>query len=187
MHACFGTKINSTIATLLATLIESKLGYIVRPRSDDYRICLSSRKRIREELLINELTDQFDIYDIMSIAVKNTIDLLWKTWCTAKQFGKDLSGRKFTQNDARYEYAKFEKYSPSIVKEALRELFHEKFDLLGTESILEKIRNKEISVVWVDTKNFSALAEPILDHTTKSFPSPVDIDPAILELSLIHI
>ena len=180
LHACFGTKINSTIATLLATLIESKLGYIVRPRSDDYRICLSSRKRISENLLFDELTGQLDIYDIMSIAVKNTIDLLWKTWCTAKQFGKDLSGTTFTQNEARWLYTN-QKHTP-IVKEALRELFHEKFDLLGAESILEKIRNKEISVVWVDTKNFSALAEPILDHTTKSFPSPVDIDPAILEL-----
>ena len=130
--------------------------------------------------MFDELTGQLDIYDIMSIAVKNTIDLLWKTWCAAKQFGKDLSGTTFTQNEARWLYTN-QKHTP-IVKEALRELFHEKFDLLGAESILEKIRNKEISVVWVDTKNFSALAEPILDHTTKSFPSPVDIDPAILEL-----
>ena len=180
LHACFGTKINSTIATLLATLIESKLGYIVRPRSDDYRICLSSRKRISEELLIDELTGQFDIYAIMSTAVKNTINLLWKTWCVVKQFGKDLSGTEFTKSRAHLIYTIFE--DGPVVKEALRELFHENFDLLGTESILEKIRNKEISVVWVDAKNFSTLAEPILDHTTKSFPSPVDIDPAILDL-----
>ena len=68
------------------------------------------------------------------------------------------------------------------MKEALRELFHDKFDLSNTENILTKIKNKEIAIVWLDTKKFSSLADPILDNTTKSFPSPANVDKSILDL-----
>ena len=180
LHACFGTKINSTIAKLLGSLLESTLGSIVRTKSDAYRISLSSPKRISEKHLIDELTSQIDIYDIMSIALQNTINLDWATWCVAKQFNVVQRGARFTKQEANWIYKRFE--GEPLVKEALRELFHDNFDLLGTESILEKIRNKEINIVWIDTENFSTLAEPILDNTTKSFPSPVNIAPAILDL-----
>ena len=180
LHACFGTKINSTIAKLLGSLLESTLGSIVRTKSDAYRISLSSPKRISEKHLIDELTNQIDIYDIMSIALKNTINLDWTTWCVAKQFNVVQRGARFTKQEANWIYKRFE--GEPLVKEALRELFHDNFDLLGTEFILEKIRNKEINIVWIDTENFSSLAEPILDNTTKSFPSPVNIAPAILDL-----
>ena len=86
LHACFGTKINSTIATLLSSLLSSTLAYRVDARSDAYRICLSSKKRISEKHLIDELTGQFDIYNIMTTALKNTNNMNWKTWCVAKQF-----------------------------------------------------------------------------------------------------
>ena len=164
----------------MGSLLESTLGSIVRTKSDAYRISLSSPKRISEKYLIDELTNQIDIYDIMSIALKNTINLDWTTWCVAKQFNVVQRGARFTKQEANWIYKRFE--GKPLVKEALRELFHDNFDLLGTESILEKIRNKEISVVWIDTENFSTLAEPILDNTTKSFPSPVNIAPAILDL-----
>jgi ATP-dependent Lhr-like helicase len=66
--------------------------------------------------------------------------------------------------------------------EALRELFHDKFDLKSTETILNKIRNKEIQIEWVDVNKFSKLAEPLLDHTAKYYASPASVDQAILDL-----
>ena len=70
LHACFGTKINSTLAILLSSLLSSTLGYRVDARSDAYRICLSSKKRISEKNIIDELTDQFSIYNIMTTALR---------------------------------------------------------------------------------------------------------------------
>ena len=180
LHACFGTKINSTIATLLSSLLSSTLAYRVDARSDAYRICLSSKKRISEKHLIDELTSQFDIYNIMTTALKNTNNMNWKTWCVAKQFSIVERGATFSTKDANSIYKQFE--DGPIVKEALRELFHDKFDLPNTENILTKIRNKEIIVTWVENNKFSSLADPILDSTTKSFPSPANIDKSILDL-----
>ena len=180
LHTCFGTKINSTIGMILASLLESTLASPVTTKSDAYRICLSSKKRIREKDLINELTSEFEIDSIMSIAIKDTNDMIWKIWCVAKQFGIVERGAVYEFKQARYIS---ERYTDTpIVKEAIRELFHDRFDLLNTGSILQKIRNKEIAIVWIDAKNFSTLAEPILDNTTKNYPSPVNIDKSILEL-----
>ena len=47
LHACFGTKINSTIATLLSSLLESTLGSIVRTKSDAYRIVYHLQKEFQ--------------------------------------------------------------------------------------------------------------------------------------------
>jgi len=180
LHACFGTKINSTIGMLLASLLESTLASPVTTKSDAYRICLSSKKRISENDLINELTSEFDIHEIMSTALKNTNDMIWKTWCVAKQFGIVERGAVYEFRQARYI---FERYVDTpLVEEAKRELFHDRFDLLNTDNILQKIKNKEIGIVWVDTKSFSALAGPILDNTTKNYPSPANIDKSILDL-----
>ena len=165
---------------LLSSLLSSTLGYTVAARSDAYRICLSSKKRISEKNLIDEFTGQFDIYNIMTTAIKNTNDMNWKTWCVAKQFSVVERGATFTAKAANIIYKQFE--DGPIVKEALRELFHNKFDLPNTESILTKIKNKEINIIWIETKEFSSLADPILDNTTKSFPNPQNIDKSILDL-----
>ena len=150
LHACFGTKINSTIGMLLASLLESTLASPVTTKSDAYRICLSSKKRISENDLINELTSKFDIHEIMSTALKNTNDMIWKTWCVAKQFGIVERGAVYEFRQARYI---FERYVDTpLVEEAKRELYHDRFDLLNTDYILQKIKNKEIAIVWVDTK-----------------------------------
>ena len=180
LHTCFGTKINSTIGMILASLLESTLASPVTTKSDAYRICLSSKKRIREKDLINELTSEFEIDSIMSIAIKDTNDMIWKIWCVAKQFGIVERGAVYDFKQSRYIS---ERYTDTpIVKEAIRELFHDRFDLLNTESILEKIKNKEINIVWIDAKNFSTLADPILDNTTKNYPSPANVDKSILDL-----
>jgi len=74
-------------------------------------------------------------------------------------------------------------YSKSpLVKEALRELFHDKYDLPNAEKILNKIKKNEISIKWYDITKFSKIAEPILDNSTKYYSSPSNIDKGILDL-----
>jgi ATP-dependent Lhr-like helicase len=77
----------------------------------------------------------------------------------------------------------YERYSKTaLVHEALRELFHDKYDLKNTEKILKKIKDDEIHVTWLEVDKFSKLAEPILDHTAKYYASPANLDKGILDL-----
>jgi len=48
--------------------------------------------------------------------------------------------------------------------------------------ILKKIREDEIHLKWLEVEQFSKLAEPILDHTTKYYSSPANLDKGILDL-----
>ena len=180
LHACFGTKINATLATLLSSMLSAKLGFMVESRSDAYRIVLSSKAKISEKSLIDVLKDQYDLDAIVTASLGGTHNVNWKTWCVAKKFGTVGRDAIYDRKSARFLYERYS--STPLVSEALRELFHDKYDLESTKKILEKIQNNEIQIKWHTVDTFSKLAEPILDHTTKYYSSPSNINKGILEL-----
>ncbi len=181
LHACFGSKINATLSALLSSMLSGRLGFLVESRSDAYRIVLSSKARILEKQLIDVLQDEYDLSVIVTASLTGTHNVNWRTWCVAKKFGVVGRGAIYERKSARFLYERYAK-SP-LVKEALRELFHDKYDLKNTEKILNKIRNNnEIAIKWFDVTQFSKIAEPILDKSTKYYSSPSNIDKGILDL-----
>jgi ATP-dependent Lhr-like helicase len=180
IHSCFGTKINSTLATVLSSMLSSILGFLVDSRSDGYRIVLSSRSRISEKIFLEVLKDDYVLSSMVSTSLKGTHNVNWRTWCVAKKFGVVRRGAIYEKKSARFLYERYSK--TPLVKEALRELFHDKYDLQNTDKILKKIQENLILVKWIEVDQFSKLAEPILDHTTKYYSSPVNLDKGILDL-----
>src|SRR5712692_8570476 len=61
IHACFGTRINATISTLLSAMLSAKSGYLANSRSDAYRIMMSSNGRIQENGVTDVLADNYDL------------------------------------------------------------------------------------------------------------------------------
>ena len=180
IHACFGSRINSTLATILSSFLSSTLGYVVESRSDAYRIVLTSNARIRKKIFVETLTEKFNLYDIISVSLTGTHNVNWRTWCVAKKFGIVSRGSIYDRKSGHFLYERYQ--NTPVVKESLRELFHDKFDLTGTEDIITRIRNNEIQIEWIDVDKFSKLAEPLLDHTTKYYSSPASVDKAVLDL-----
>tara|TARA_B100001964_G_scaffold245833_1_gene337205 strand:+ start:28513 stop:31254 length:2742 start_codon:yes stop_codon:yes gene_type:complete len=180
IHSCFGTKINSTLSTLLSSMLSSILGSIVDTRSDGYRIVLSSRSRISEKLFFEVLKDDYDLHSMVTASLTGTHNVNWRTWCVAKKFGIVGRGAIYERKSARFLYERYSK--TALVHEALRELFHDKYDLKNTEKFLKQIRDDQIHVKWIEVDQFSKLAEPILDHTAKYYSSPVNLDKGILDL-----
>ena len=185
IHSCFGTKINSTLSALLSAMISSMLGFMVDSRSDGYRIVLSSRSRISEKLFLEVIKNNYDLYSIVTASLTGTHNVNWKTWCVAKKFGVVGRGAIYEKKSARFLYERYVK--TSLVKEALRELFHDKYDLENTDKILKKIRDNEITIKWLEIDTFSKLAEPILDHTAKYYSSPANLDKGIIDLVKIRL
>jgi ATP-dependent Lhr-like helicase len=180
IHSCFGTKINSTLSTLLSSMLSSILGSIVDTRSDGYRIVLSSRSRISEKLFFEVLKDDYDLHSMVTASLTGTHNVNWRTWCVAKKFGIVGRGAVYERKSARFLYERYSK--TALVHEALRELFHDKYDLKNTENFLKQIQDDQIHVKWIEVDQFSKLAEPILDHTAKYYSSPVNLDKGILDL-----
>ena len=180
IHACFGSRINSTLATILSSFLSSTLGYVVESRSDAYRIVLTSNARIRKKIFVETLTEKFNLYDIISVSLTGTHNVNWRTWCVAKKFGIVSRGSIYDRKSGHFLYERYQ--NTPVVRESLRELFHDKFDLTGTEGIINRIRNSEIQIEWIDVDKFSKLAEPLLDHTTKYYSSPASVDKAVLDL-----
>jgi len=148
IHACFGTKINSTLATILSSLLESTLGYVVQSRSDAYRIVLESKARFYKKIFGDALTEEFVLRDVVTASLVGTHNVNWRTWCVAKKFGMVGRGAIYDRKSGRCIYERHR--NTPIVMEALRELFHDKFDLKSTETVLNRIRSNEIQFEWVD-------------------------------------
>ena len=180
LHSCFGTKINSTLSTLLSSILSSILGFLVDSRSDGYRIVLSSNSRISEKLFLEVLKDDYDLYSMVTASLKGTHNVNWRTWCVAKKFGVVGRGAIYERKSARFLYERYSK--TALVHEALRELFHDKYDLENSEKILKKIKEDEIHITWLEVDQYSKLALPILDHTAKYYSSPANLDKGILDL-----
>jgi ATP-dependent Lhr-like helicase len=180
IHSCFGTKINSTLSTLLSSMLSSILGSIVDTRSDGYRIVLSSRSRISEKLFFEVLKDNYDLHSMVTASLTGTHNVNWRTWCVAKKFGVVGRGAIYERKSARFLYERYSK--TALVHEALRELFHDKYDLKNTEKFLKQIQDDQIHVKWLEVDKFSKLAEPILDHTSKYYSSPANLDKGIIDL-----
>jgi len=180
IHSCFGTKINSTLSTLISSMLSARTGYLVDSRSDAYRIMLSSNGRILENHIAEILKSEYDLTKLVGPSLTGTHNLNWRTWCVAKKFGIVGRGSTYDRKSARFIYEKY--LNTPLATEALRELYHDKYDLDKTKELLKKVRSNEIQLKWIEVESFSKLAEPILDHTTKYYAAPANIDKGILDL-----
>ena len=179
LHSCFGTKINSTLKIILETLLDASLATKVKSSSDAYRILLSVESRFTKKHITDVLTSDFDINEIMSVALKGKNDVTWKTFCVGKKFGFYDRNDVYVKNEIRYDFER--NIDTPLVKEAFRELFHEKFDLEGTQKIIHMIKTNAIEIEWIDVDKFSKLAEPVLDQTVMSYTNPANIDKEMLK------
>lgn len=195
IHACLGTRINNTLASLLSTIISSSLGYIVNARSDAYRIMLSSTARIGKKHIIDCLLDDYDVEGIIRASLKDTHNLSWSIWNVAKRFGIVDPNAMYDKKIARMIYERYA--NTPIVREALREVLHEKYDLDGMKSIIEGLRNGMFKIVWkdvirregIDNNNydgsFSSLAEPMMmdkNIAKGAYSNPLSNEQAVMEM-----
>jgi len=180
LHSCFGTKINSTLKIILETKLQGNIGRPVKSESDAYRIYLSALPKLTKKHITDILNDNFDINKTMLKALKDENDVTWKTFCVAKRFNYYSKEKVYVKDEVKKDLQrKFGGITTPIVDEAFRELYHEKFDLEGTQRIIELIKKNEIKTEWVDVeKDWSELAKPSLEQTVKSSTNPSSIDKA---------
>jgi ATP-dependent Lhr-like helicase len=180
VHSTFGTKINNTLSSLFSTFLASYVGHVVETKSDAYRILLSSSVRLSRINIEKVFYDEYDVETILITSLSNTYNLNWRVWMVSKKFGLVDKNAIYDKRLARFIYDRYSK--TPISKESIRELIHDKYDVESTQEILQKIRNREISIHWLDLSLFSPLAQSIIEHHSKTSSSPLSIERGVLEL-----
>ncbi len=180
IHACFGSKVNQTLAAILSTLISSSIGYPVEAKSDPYRILLSSYGRLEIKSILNALIDEFDVEDILSASNMGTQSLNWKTWYVAKKFGVVSKDAQYDRKASRLIQDVYAK--TALYKEVLRELFLEKYSLAATKDVISKIKEGKIRVIQKEVDEFSPLAKTILEYSQSFVTLSASTEKAVLDL-----
>ncbi|MFI5421983.1 MAG: Lhr helicase, partial [Nitrososphaerales archaeon] len=180
IHSCLGTKVNQTLATVLSTLLSAKIGYLVETKSDAYRIVLSTNGPLETKNVADALKESIDLQNILTASIVGTHPLNWKTWYVAKKFGVIDKGSQYDRRAARLIQERY-KGTP-LYNEILRELFHEKYDLVLTTKIMTDMRENKLGIRIAEVENFSSLAKPILDYTSSFAALPLTMEKAILDL-----
>lgn len=179
LHACFGTKINRTLSALLSDAISVSGVSKVQVRSDAYRIHMTGSGHISKDVVWGALTARYDVREAVTAAISGGHDLNWRMWGAAKRFGVIRRDAAYERRQAaiiRSRYA-----GTLLVSEALRELFHERYDVSGAEDILEQVRNGAITISWILVDRFSELAGPVLGHASGYRPGSA-INPEMLDM-----
>jgi ATP-dependent Lhr-like helicase len=181
MHCVFGSKVNNTIASLLSTILSSQIGYIVESRSDAYRIMLTSSARITQGRIESVLSDIYDLEPVIIAALTGTHNINWKVWMVAKRFGMISKEAVYDKKVARMIYDRYSKTPVSA--ESIRELTHDKYDILQTQQVLDRIKQGKIKLHWLEVNEFSDLAKPIIEHSSKMAGAmPLSIEKGVIEL-----
>ena len=181
MHCVFGSKVNNTIASLLSTILSSQIGYIVESRSDAYRIMLTSSARIAQGRIESVLSDIYDLEPVIIAALTGTHNINWKVWMVAKRFGMISKEAVYDKKGARMIYDRYSKTPVSA--ESIRELIHDKHDIAQTQQVLDRIKQGKIRLHWLEVNEFSDLAKPIVEHSSKMAGAmPLSIEKGVIEL-----
>ena len=181
MHSTFGSKVNNTIASLLSTILSSQLGYVVECRSDAYRIMLTSSARITQGRIEAALSDVYDLEPVIIAALTGTHNINWKVWTVAKRFGMINREAVYDKKVARMIYDRYSKTPVSA--ESIRELVHDKYDMVQTQQVLNGIKEKKVKIHWLEVSEFSDLAKPIIEHSSKmTGATPLSIEKGVIEL-----
>jgi ATP-dependent Lhr-like helicase len=181
IHSAFGSKVNSTLGSLLSTILSSQVGYVVESRSDAYRIMLTSSARITQGRIEAALKDVYELEPVIIAALSGTHNINWKVWMVAKRFGMISREAVYDKKVARMIYDRYSKTPVSA--ESIRELVHDKYDIIRTQQVLERIKRGEISIHWVEVTEFSDLAKTIVEHSGKmAGAAPLSIEKGVIEL-----
>jgi ATP-dependent Lhr-like helicase len=127
------------------------------------------------------LSDVYDLEPVIIAALTGTYQINWKVWMVAKRFGMINREAVYDKKVARMIYDRYSKTPVSA--ESIRELVHDKYDMVQTQQVLNDVKEKKILIHWIEVNEFSDLAKPIIEHSGKmASATPLSIEKGVIEL-----
>ena len=140
-----GSKINETIGKYLSALISSYLGHSVRMRSDPYRIMFEFPSEPRPDLVEKFLTDDSAVENVVEQTSIRSSLFKSKFIHVSKRFG--LLDKHVSYNRISIGRIMDAVTDSPVFEETMNEIKTQKYDVEGTEKVLEQIRKGKIKVI----------------------------------------
>jgi ATP-dependent Lhr-like helicase len=169
IHACFGSKVNETLAKVISALVSAKIGASVGIRTDPYRIIIRSPEPSIVIETFKNLKPEW-VREILLHSLKNSSLYAWRFSHVAKRCGVMDKEVKYSSSLIRKLIEAFDQ--TPVCKETIEEILREKLDVKMTEEILGKIRKEEIKVVISEKPELSPLGIVGLQYKMLGFIRP---------------
>ena len=180
VHACFGSRVNTTLGLLLSSYITLHHGCAVTMRSDPYRILLefpgTPDTELVERLILNLGTEHL-MRDLTRI-VEDSALYRWRFLHVARRFG----AIKKDADHVRISFKRIvEAYAGTLLaRETRNEVFTEKLDIHHTNEVIGMIADGTLSVGHAS--GCSPLARSIIEHSKRTVVSPERPDAEIMRI-----
>src|SRR5256712_617033 len=147
VNACFGSRVNETLAQLISSLISARFGQSVGVQTDPYRIVLEVPRSVNPQQVVDILRpeDPDALEPLLRVILKNSAFLRWAFVYVAKKFGA-------LRRDVDWESVSIPRLlktfeNTPLFEEVLDKVFWERMDIPRTVAVLQRIRAGEIEIV----------------------------------------
>src|SRR5881296_100544 len=147
VNACFGSKVNETLAQLISSLISARFGQSVGLQTDPYRIVLEVPRSVNPQQVVEILRpeDPDALEPLLRVILKNSAFLRWAFVYVAKKFGA-------LRRDVDWESVSIPRLlktfeNTPLFEEVLDKVFWERMDIPRTVEVLRRIQSGAIEIV----------------------------------------
>src|SRR3989441_89068 len=147
VNACFGSRVNETLAQLISSLISARFGQSVGVQTDPYRIVLEVPRSVNPQQVVEILRpeDPDALEPLLRVILKNSAFLRWAFVYVAKKFGA-------LRRDVDWESVSIPRLlktfeNTPLFEEVLDKVFWERMDIPRTVEVLRRIQSGQIEIV----------------------------------------
>src|SRR5881397_193328 len=147
VNACFGSKVNETLAQLISSLLSARFGQSVGVQTDPYRIVLEVPRSVNPQQVVEILRpeDPDALEPLLRVILKNSTFLRWAFVYVAKKFGA-------LRRDVDWESVSIPRLlktfeNTPLFEEVLGKVFWERMDIQRTVEVLRRIQSGQIEIV----------------------------------------
>jgi ATP-dependent Lhr-like helicase len=153
INACFGSRVNETLAQLISSLISARFGQSVGVQSDPYRIVVEAPHSIEPQRVVEILKpeDPDALEPLLRVVLRNSAYLRRAFVHVAKKFGALRREVDWEAVSIPRLLKAFE--NTPLFEEVLNRIFWERMDLPKTAEVLRKIKAGEIAVEATQLSN----------------------------------
>jgi ATP-dependent helicase Lhr and Lhr-like helicase len=166
VNACFGARVNETLANYISAIISASTGAVVLCKTDPYRMVFQ-KTNFSEIKSVLEDSKPEDVEIVLETSLRRSSLFKNRFLKVAKRFGILRKGADLRKMDPRRLMNVY--FGTPVHEESLKEVFTEKLDLEKSKEIISLIKGKKIKII---ESKISPIGEYGLRYELKDISRP---------------